>query len=134
MFFLADTQVLVWFLSGDRRLGAKARAAIIEALESLTFRYSAITAYELVNASRKPRWPFTVTGTAFLLELGRLGVTAVPVSAQIATLAAELALQHRDPHDHMITATAVAHDMTLITSDDMILGSDISCQSLDARL
>jgi PIN domain nuclease of toxin-antitoxin system len=134
MFQLADTQVLVWYLSGDSRLGKVAVGVVEAAIENHRLRYSVITAYELINASKKPRWPFEMSGALFLLELGKLGVSAVPVTAEIATLAAELTLPHRDPHDRMITATAIAHAMTLITGDETILSSDISCARLDARL
>jgi PIN domain nuclease of toxin-antitoxin system len=39
----------------------------------------------------------------------------------VALLAGELKSLHSDPADRFITATAIAHDATLITADDRLL-------------
>jgi PIN domain nuclease of toxin-antitoxin system len=45
----------------------------------------------------------------------------LPVTGDIAILAAELAGLNGDPADRIIAATAIAHDATLITADSNLL-------------
>jgi PIN domain nuclease of toxin-antitoxin system len=54
-------------------------------------------------------------------ELLALGLRELPVTGEIAILAAELEGLHGDPADRIIIATAMAHDATLMTADDRLL-------------
>jgi len=43
-----------------------------------------------------------------------------PVTREIALLSREVMGEHRDPADRMIAATAVVHDLTLVTVDERL--------------
>jgi PIN domain nuclease of toxin-antitoxin system len=49
------------------------------------------------------------------------GIRELPVTGDIAILAAELEGLHGDPADRIIAATAIAHDAMLMTADDKLL-------------
>jgi len=49
------------------------------------------------------------------------GITEVPLTGDIAILAANLDL-HGDPADRFIAATAITHEATLLTADQRLLG------------
>lgn len=49
------------------------------------------------------------------------GASELPLTGEIAILAAELDGLHSDPADRFIAATAIAHDATLITADERLL-------------
>jgi PIN domain nuclease of toxin-antitoxin system len=49
------------------------------------------------------------------------GVSELPLSGDIAIIAAELNGLHGDPADRFIVATAITHDATLMTADDRLL-------------
>ena len=55
------------------------------------------------------------------LQVMRAGIREMPLTGQIAILAVQLDL-HGDPADRFIAATAVAHDATLMTADETLLG------------
>ncbi len=121
-------------MDGDRRLGRGGYSAIEAALESHSLRCSVVSLYEFVNSSRKPRWPFPISGRQFIEELDGLGIVAVPVSAEAAALAAELPLPHGDPLDRLIAATAVIEKLTLVTADHALIAGSLPCPIIDARL
>ena len=54
-------------------------------------------------------------------ELISTGVRELPLTGDIAILAAELDGLNGDPADRIIAATAIAHDATLVTADEKLL-------------
>ena len=57
-----------------------------------------------------------------LAESDLLGVVSKPLTAEIAILSRQIALNHQDPADRFIAATAIAHRATLATRDAKLLG------------
>jgi PIN domain nuclease of toxin-antitoxin system len=49
------------------------------------------------------------------------GTTELPLTGEIAILAAELEGIHADPADRFIAATAIMHDATVVTADRRLL-------------
>jgi PIN domain nuclease of toxin-antitoxin system len=61
------------------------------------------------------------------------GLRELPVTGDIAILAAELSGLNGDPADRIIAATAIVHDATLITSDANLLRWRHSLKRQDAE-
>lgn len=118
---LVDTHVIIWLLTDPGRLSSPAHEAILEArIAGERIAYSPVSLYEIAYAIRRKRLPLNSPAEAFIEAIqGKL--TMVPLTAEIAVLAAELPDSfHGDPFDRMIAATAIVGDCVLITHDDRI--------------
>ncbi len=119
---LADTQILVWLATGDRRLTASLRGAIIERDE--TVRVSIATAWEYADLLARGRLPTRMPLEQILFDF-TLDIAAIPPRAW--TYAAGLPQLHRDPIDRMLIGHALADCYGLITADTMIRRYPVRC-------
>lgn len=112
---LIDTQVLVWLLSGDRRL----RQSWTDQLsDPNTIGYvSAVIAWEYSDLSLRGWLPIQ-EDVAQLQAL--FGLKLLDYPAEGWMMAARLPDIHRDPVDRMLIAHALLLDMTLVTADAAI--------------
>ena len=112
---LLDTQILVWIGTGDRRLSAVARAAIIDPDAELCV--SAIVAYEFEDLRIRDRLgPVDALGDM----LRRLDAVVLDFPAEAYRLIPLLPKLHREPVDRMLVAHAIHADLTLVTADATI--------------
>lgn len=116
-----DTHTVLWCLADDARLGAKARKLIASSART-ELGISDITLLEVSYLFSKGRIGDS-GGIAPLLEKISSAFRVLPVDAEIARLALELNLPHGDPFDRVITATAKAHGVPLLTRDRSIVDS-----------
>lgn len=107
----ADTHVLVWLMSGDRRLPGEARKTL---LADAKVAISAVTAWEYADLQKRGRWGSAVTLKKLLQGLS---LTIEPLPAETWELIDRLPDVHRDPIDRMLIAHAVIADATLATAD-----------------
>ena len=124
MRLLLDTSTLLWWLAGDRKLGATAQAAITDP-ENEVF-VSAASAWEISvkRASGKLAAPFDIAGALernYFLEL--------PIEVAHAIAAGELPRHHKDPFDRMLVAQAQLEDLTLVADDAEISKYDVELLS-----
>jgi|WetSurMetagenome_2_1015567.scaffolds.fasta_scaffold455623_2 PIN domain nuclease of toxin-antitoxin system len=118
---LLDTHVVIWLMTDPGRLSRSAHEAILQArIAGERIAYSPVSMYEIAYAVRRKRLPLNSSAAAFIEAIqGKL--TMVPLTAEIAVLAAELPDPfHGDPFDRVIAATAIVGDCVLITHDDRI--------------
>ena len=129
---LLDTHVVVWVLTGDDRLGPRARGQVQAALEGGNAAVSAITFWEAGMRIQKGRLSLGRRLDAWREELIEAGIVEIPVNGVIAARAGLLTEMHGDPADRIIVATAL-EGHRLVTADDRILrwGGDLN--RLDAR-
>ncbi len=120
MDLLLDTHVWFWFLIGSRRLSSRARTAI----ESADERWlSAISIWELGLLALKGRVEIEGSYRSWVdRAIDAMPVTIAPMDHDVALASFDLALDHPDPADRFIAATAVVHDVTLVTADARLLG------------
>ena len=121
MLIVLDTQVLVWHVQGDRRLGSSARRFFDNALKNGDAAISTITYWEIAMLVEKNR---IATRPDFVFRLRQyadeVGIIEIPVSAEIAIAAGTLSNMHGDPADRIIVATAIDQHQ-LLTADRHIL-------------
>ena len=132
MRILLDTHVWLWSQEVQERFGSEAQSMILN--EDNALFISSISSLEIARLAWGGR--LTLAGhlrTWVSESLQALHAETVPVTHEIALVAYELPGEfHRDPADRILVATAVVHDLTLMTADDRILAYPhlLSC---DAR-
>lgn len=130
MNLLLDTQALLWWRQGNRRLGTRARAAI--ARHAAAVRVSAASAWELAIKSHAGRLtlrePLHVWMPAALEDSG---FEALNVTLDHAVAVAGLPHHHADPFDRLLIAQAQLENLTIVTSDTAFDAYDVNL--LDAR-
>jgi PIN domain nuclease of toxin-antitoxin system len=127
---LLDTQALIWWREGNRKLGPRARTTIEK--HAATVRVSAATAWEIAIKSRggrlRLREPLHVWMPA-ALESSGFGMLHVTIDHAIAV--ANLPDHHGDPFDRLLIAQARMEGLTIVTSDAAF--GDYDVKLLDAR-
>jgi PIN domain nuclease of toxin-antitoxin system len=119
---LLDTHALVWLLTENSSLGRRAKLAADKALAEGELAVSAISFWEiglLVHRGRMSARSSPAAQRTMILEAGALELS---LTGEIAIRAAELEGLPADPADRFIAATALAHNATLMTADEGILG------------
>ena len=122
-----DTHVWLWYLLGDDRLGRPQRRIIEdEDTELVLSSISVWEAHMLIEKNRLPinEPPGVWIGNALrILQVREAGITFA-----IALRARSLALEHQDPADRFIAATAIELKASLLTSDERLLACpDVRC-------
>ena len=99
---LLDTHVLVRLLSGDPKLGKRARVTIDRA------------------GSRDEVFVSAISST-FRARAIEDGIQEAPIDGEVGIVAAELPSDHQDPADRLLVATAIVRGLTLLTADHVLL-------------
>ena len=82
---------------------------------------SPVSAWEAAIKYKSGKLPLPKPPLVWFQALCQLyQLTELPLRAEIACAAADLPHIHRDPFDRILIATARAHQLTLITSDQII--------------
>lgn len=124
---LLDTCTLLWLVSNRAELSPAAVRAIDSARQVFV---SAVSAFEIGTKYRQGRLTLALTPEAWWaavidrLELVELSITpavalastGLPISIRVAGRS----IDHKDPGDRFIVATAYAHGLTIITPDEKI--------------
>jgi PIN domain nuclease of toxin-antitoxin system len=112
---LLDTHAALWLVQGDTRLSTTARDRI-SALDRDGIFISDLMLFELGVLVSKQRVVVAGPLGPFLWDFSS-HFRVLPVDAEIAALAAELALPQADPFDRIFVATARRHTLPIVTRD-----------------
>jgi PIN domain nuclease of toxin-antitoxin system len=115
-----DTHAAIW-LATDRGLGRQSQRMADKALSEDRLAVSTFSFWELAMLIAKGRLRTLKSASEERAKLIAGGIRELPVSGDIAILAAELENLNGDPADRIIAATAIAHDATLMTADEKLL-------------
>jgi PIN domain nuclease of toxin-antitoxin system len=116
-----DTHVLIWLATDERPLGKKSRAVYDQSFASGELTVSAVSYWELGMLVAKGRLGVAHAPASYRERIGEAGIRELPLTGDIAILAAALEGLHGDPADRFIAATAIAHGATLMTADRNLL-------------
>ena len=119
MKLLLDTHVWLWALQASSRLTPRVRAELRNSANELWL--SPVSTWEalLLNARGRIRLPVNL---ALWLVQATAPLREAPFTHDIVLTAEQLPLPHRDPADRFLADTALVMDLTLVTSDDVLLG------------
>ena len=117
-----DTHALLWWVSGSKRLSAKARRAIRAATARAPAAASTISVLEIATAVRRGRLELAAPLESWLADLVLLPeLRFEPVSVEIARRAGRFGdSMPADPADRIIAATAMALHARLVTADEAL--------------
>lgn len=117
MRLLLDTHVWLWLLSTRERLSARVEQALDDA-ENIP-HLSPISVWETLALARKGRLTLKPSPSEWVLDaLRRAALTAAPLTHAIALRTERLeGLDTADPADRFLVATALEHDLVLVTAD-----------------
>jgi PIN domain nuclease of toxin-antitoxin system len=114
---LLDSHVVHWWSAEPRRVSTRARKLLDEADELVV---AAISWFELAWLARNERIVVTVPIRSWLeglaAQVRTLGITPAIANAAVALPSSF----PRDPADRLIYATAIEHDLPLVTKDRAI--------------
>jgi len=121
---LLDTHIALWLDSGDDRLRASTLALIDGCWQNGgAILLSAITVWEIALLVDTGRIDLDVPVAAWIERfLDCPGIEAVPLGHQAASRSYQLHhLEHRDPADRLLIATAIELACPLVTYDERIV-------------
>lgn len=118
MRLLLDTQIALWALVDDPRLGQKARDLILDSDNEINV--STATVWEVAIKHGLGRGDMPVSGTRAAKLFSEAGYRELPVTWKHAALVDELSAIHGDPFDRILVAQSLAEPMRLVTRDKTI--------------
>jgi PIN domain nuclease of toxin-antitoxin system len=122
---LLDTQVILWWLDDDLRLGRRARALIAE---TDTVFVSIASLWEVAIKHRIGK--LAVRARDIHDRLGLDDFELLPIATEHFDLVESFRdAVHGDPFDHLIIAQAMAAKSPIMTSDDKFKHYDVRCVS-----
>ena len=113
MRLLLDTHILVWCLSGDRKLPLATAELIRNPATDVYFSAVSIWEVAIKSALGKMR----ADASAMLKNLVDEGFEELPVTAQHTVATMTLPLHHRDPFDRLLVAQSRLESLRLLTDD-----------------
>jgi PIN domain nuclease of toxin-antitoxin system len=126
MNLLLDTHILLWSLLDPGRLTPDIAAALTHPDNTLWI--SPITTWEILVLSDKQRLQLDRDPAAWMREiLQTIPLNEAPLNHEVALRSRAVRLQHQDPADRFLAATAGVYDLTLVTMDRRLM----DCPDID---
>lgn len=120
---LLDTHIVLWLANGDTRLRPSTSGLIERCRRNGgTVWFSAVSVWEIAQLANARRLVLDRPIKAWIERLlDHAGMAALPLSWQAAMGAYPLySLEHRDPADRLLIATAIERACPFITYDERI--------------
>jgi PIN domain nuclease of toxin-antitoxin system len=118
---LLDTHAAIWLATDDTSLGRRSRALASQALAADRLAIASISFWEIAMLLAKGRLQALMPSADLRARLLDTGINEVPLTGEIALLAAGLDALPGDPADRFIAATAIVHQAMLVTADGRLL-------------
>ena len=120
MTLLLDTHIWIWSVGSPDLLSTRVRATLSKPANTLAL--SPVSIWEALLLAEKGRvdlapdpwrWIRTALATRAMREF--------PLTHEVALRSRSVRLPHDDPADRFIAATAMVHELTLVTADRSLL-------------
>jgi PIN domain nuclease of toxin-antitoxin system len=122
MRLLLDTHVWIWSFQDQNKLSEKVRRAILDTKNELWL--SPISVWEFLLLIERKRLKVRAklsNANGINQAIDSAGLKDAPVTRQVSFMARELVMEHQDPADRFLAATAAVYDLTLVTADEKLL-------------
>lgn len=114
---LLDTHTFLWFIGGDRQLGADARRLIED--EGNTRYLSIASAWEIAIKVGIGKLDVRMSLASFWDQIPGNGTAILPIATEHLSVVAALPLHHRDPFDRLLIAQALAERLPIVSADPL---------------
>ena len=122
MRLLLDTHIWLWSLVAPRHLTPQVAGELEESSNELWL--SPISVWETLLLVEKGRIELTREPLAWLDDVLRaFPLRDATLTREVAVRSRSLDVSHEDPADRFIAASAIVHELTLVTADQRLLGS-----------
>lgn len=115
MRLLLDTHAAVWWIGGDPRLGAQARAELEDDANEVLLSAAVVLEVAIKRSLGKLAAPDDFAGT-----LLRADVRGLPVTVEHASAVERLPWHHRDPFDRLLVAQATIEGASVVSRNDRL--------------
>ena len=120
MGLLLDTHIWLWGLLDPDRLGDSARRALQS--RGIELRLSPISVWEALLLAERGRVVLDSDPHRWLRKaMSASPIAEAPLSIDVALASRTVDIEHQDPADRFIVATAKVYDLTLVTADARLL-------------
>lgn len=116
MRILLDTHLVLWWLTGDRKLPRAAQKMISDRENEIYV--SAASIWEVAIKANIGR--IDVDPAEVRAAIGPSGFLDLAVTSKHAVKVAELPFHHRDPFDRLLIAQSLSEPMLLLSSDRLL--------------
>ena len=125
MRLLLDTQIFLWFISGDERLSATVRNVIVDTDNLVSL--SVVSVWEALIKYELGKLPLPESPEIYLPRQreGHL-IESLPITESSLKHLAGMPKIHRDPFDRCLISQAMAGELTLVTVDAEIQKYEVS--------
>lgn len=119
MDILLDTQVILWSISGDKRLSKQGRTVFLDPANNLYF--SMVGYWEIAikisigKLELADQWPVIIDR-----EMRSNFIKFLPITQEHCNCLTELPFHHRDPFDRMLVAQTKIERMALLSADSRL--------------
>lgn len=120
--YLLDTHILLWWLSGDKKLGKKKTDLIAKSTNHILV--STVSIWEIVikKSLGKLKIPGNLKEIIYESEFEILSITPDHV-----LYLENLPAIHNDPFDRLLISQSICEDMIFVTADKIIPKYDVDC-------
>lgn len=128
MNILIDTQVLVWLVTDDPRLGKESKEILTDTKNGVSISYFSFFGMTIKASIGKLSWD-----TSLIDDLPSMGIELIMPDIDTLQNYAILNPANKDPFDNVIVSVARSGNSTLMTSDPKILAiSNLGLSVIDA--
>lgn len=115
MRLLLDTHAFLWFYTGDKRLGNKAKSLINDLANECFLSIVSVWDVGIKTSIGKLELRVDFAGLAEFMATNRIAL--LPIAIGYIQRLQALPFHHRDPFDRLLIAQAFAERLTLISRD-----------------
>jgi PIN domain nuclease of toxin-antitoxin system len=122
--FLLDTSAFIWSVWEDNKLSTKARDCYSD--EKNRIFLSLVSVWEMTIKYQIGKLSFKDNPKNWIEDFCRARkIEFLPISINDIFTLNQLPLIHKDPFDRILIAQAMANDMAMLTSDNLITQYDV---------
>jgi PIN domain nuclease of toxin-antitoxin system len=117
---LLDTCAFLWLVRDDAALSGKARELIVNPENSVFL--SSVSVWEMTVKYGLGKLPLADLPYIYIpTERKKHEIESLPLVEEAVAQLGKLPIHHKDPFDRMLICQAIEHDLTILTSDGLIV-------------